>query len=187
MTNIRRTPSASRSDLEGAAAKFFVQMAQELDRPREFHPVHYDEDIAYRLEMSGQRSRELDEQLVANSFDGQVRHRAQLFASAAGMEFDELGEREQVFAQQLAARAEREQMQLLIHQLKQPHVPYRAEDNLFSRVVTARATDQREEDYTAPRSVSRTSLREAATIYLQRKAKLQLSQSQLDETARPLT
>jgi hypothetical protein len=35
-----------------AAAAFFVQMAKELDRPREFHPVHYGEDLAYRIELS---------------------------------------------------------------------------------------------------------------------------------------
>lgn len=186
MREIRRVPSPTRSDLEQAAAQFFVRMAQELEHPRQFHPIHYDEDVAFQIEASRNRVRELDGQLVANSFDGKVRQRAEEIADAVGTSLPQLTEREQLFTQQLAARAEREQLQLLIHQLTNPHVRYRAEDDLFT-VGRSLAEPAHPAHQSRNQILAKTiTLREAAALFLQRKKDRRLSQSQLDETGRPL-
>jgi integrase len=180
-------PSVSRDDLERAASDFFRSMAAELDQPRHFDPAHFDEEVAFNIESSRARTRELDEQLKTNLFDQAVKVRAEEIVRSTGAELAELSDREQRFSCQLAARAEREQMQLLIHLLQLPHVQYTAEDGLFDTSRRIAPTSLTAAAKIEPQGVSSIVLREAVTIYLGRKVARGLSQSQINEVGRALT
>jgi integrase len=123
--------SPTRADLETAARAFFEQLVADVDQPRSFHLDHSDEEVAWNIEESRARIRALDDQMRANVFDGTVRHKAGELASRCGADIEQLEDRERLFAEQLAARAEREQMEFLVHALIKPASGYLPRDTLF--------------------------------------------------------
>jgi len=76
-------PSLTRADLERAALAFFAELAEETDRPRQFHPIHTDEDIDHQVEESRKRASDLFDQLKSNVFDHRVGFNAREVASRA--------------------------------------------------------------------------------------------------------
>ena len=131
MDQLREMPALSRADLERAATEHFRELTVEVDQPRGFDPEHLDREVDFNVDASRTRTLDLDDQLKSNEFDGLVRRAAGRLAQRLGTTFDQLDGRERLFALQLAARAEREQMQLLIHMLTQPARRYKHVDDLF--------------------------------------------------------
>lgn len=119
----------SRFDLEQAATAFFKELTQELDRPRPFDPEHFDDDVRFNVDCSRERTRELDDQLRSNIFDDAVRSKAaELTSSLPVQDFDPSMK---LYALQLAARAEREQLELHIHLLTKPASRFMHHDQFF--------------------------------------------------------
>lgn len=184
VVKLRSMPSPTRADLQASAATYFAQLAAEIDIPRQFDQDNFTDELRWNIECSRNRISELDVQLARNMFDTKVRSMAAEIARAVGASFGDLDEREQLFASQLAARAEREQMQLLIHQLSSPHRRYASEDALFSTGTTSNYIPAGEHDLRDEQKPI--SLREAVASYLERMRIRNLSQSQVDEVARAL-
>lgn len=178
-------PSPTRSDLEQAAATYFGELASELDQDRNFQSERLDEEVSWNIECSRNRISQLDDQLRANSFEEAVRKRASNLAQAGGWPLADLDEREMLFAFQLAARAEREQMLLLIHMLSNPHRPYVADDQTFGRPIgSGPASSPIQTQRTS--GVAQLTLREAVTDYVKRQSLRNLGKSQIEELERAL-
>jgi integrase len=123
--------SPTRSDLERAAASFFDSLATEVERREGFELDNLAAEVDFNLTESHRRIAELDVQLTANTFDGHVAAAAKnILREAGGTEgSDDAGLA--IVAQRLAARAEREQLRLLIHSLTTPSKRYKHDDALF--------------------------------------------------------
>lgn len=104
----------TRSDLERAAVAFFDELASEVERREGFELNNLTAELDFHLSESRRRISELDDQLSANTFDGPVTSAAQYILREAGFadQPDDTGL--PVIARQLAARAEREQLALLL-------------------------------------------------------------------------
>jgi hypothetical protein len=124
MDRLRQMPTPTRADLEEAASAFCRMLLKKVDQPRDFNEEHFDDDVALNIEASGNRMDELDNQLRANRFDSKVEFSAKRIARKAGGNLLELDPASQLFACQLAARAEREQMRFFVHALTRPSVPF---------------------------------------------------------------
>lgn len=182
MKKIRSSPGVDRSELEAAAAAFFGRWSAELDQPRQFDIEHRDEDVAFSIESSLGRVRDLDQQLIDNVFDQQVATRAREIVEEVGADIDQLSAAEKLFAQKVTARAERELMRRIVHELSMSHRRFIPEDELFLPTSAAPAISER-----LPRALGGMSLREAVARYLQRQRGRRLGQSQVDEISRVLT
>ncbi len=125
-------PSPSRHDLEQSARSFFEGLAREIDGPRKFDTTYFSEELALNIEASNDRIRELDVQLVTNTFDDAVKFKAEIIAGDAGMPLGQLSDEQQLYTQKLAARAEREQLEMLKHLLTKPIQPFLGNDAIFS-------------------------------------------------------
>lgn len=185
IARLRHMPSPSQADLEQAAVAYFDELASVVSLDRRFPMDHLDEEISWNIECSRNRIRELDDQLRANAFDEATQRRASVLTEAGGWSLTDLDDRDTLFALQLAARAEREQMQLLIHVLSNPHRQFVADDPIFHEThgsATARVPSRR------PIAASRPQLtvREAVTDYIRRQTLRKLGKSQIEELSRAL-
>ncbi|MDB5700693.1 MAG: hypothetical protein JWL66_892 [Sphingomonadales bacterium] len=186
MVMLSRMTAPTRADLETAAQLFFEKLAAEINQPRGFDFDHIDEEIALNLEETDHRVRDLDRQLAAQQFYGTVDKRAQDLVSEVGGSWDDLPANERLFALQLSARVEREQLEVFRHSLKHPASRYQPVDP-FLRLASyeqssghaqlARMPDTRGEG---------TTLGEAVRAYLIKKEAKNLSQSNVDEVNRAL-
>jgi hypothetical protein len=113
MTMLSNMTEPTRADLETSAQNFFQMLAEDIDQPRNFPADNFDEHLDWNLEETANRIRELDDQLKANDFDGTVQRRASEILETAGGIWEDRTDRETLFALQLSARAEREQLELL--------------------------------------------------------------------------
>ena len=186
MSRMRETPHLTRADLERAASEYFQAMAEEVDQPRQFDDVHFESELAFNIESSRDRIRELDFQLTTDLFDAAVKIRAADIVLGTGADFAELPEREQRFACQLSARAEREQMEFLVHLLTTPHRRFEPADSLFGRCGVGPAVQPSPLAQVHVENDPGTVLREAVAIFLARKVARGISQSQVDEVGRAL-
>ena len=184
MEDLNRMPAPTREQLEKAAERFFRELAQEIDQPRNFDPDHFDDQIAWNVEESKGRSRALEGQLANNVFDGQVVQRATRLVEVAGESLDALSDHDRLFAFQLAARAEREQMQLLIHLLTRPARVFGPGDGIVRAPSVPPANTPLPVDV-VPVSGGML-LQQVTETYLKRKEARGLSQSQVDEVGRAL-
>lgn len=107
---LRGMSSPTRSDLEAAARAFFSGLADGTDRPRSFPREEANQGIAWNVHLSTERIAELDDQLRANDYDGEVRKLATAMLASLGIPEPDLDSIRGVQAQQLAARAVRQQM-----------------------------------------------------------------------------
>lgn len=178
----------TRHDLERAAAAYFEELAAEQDQPRHFDEEHFDDDVRFNVDCSRERTRELDSQLRSNLFDGHVHGKVADLARLAGIEASEVTGRMELFALQLAARAEREALQLHIHRLTSPAVRFKAADDLFERQApqTTAPAGEPQAARSTPLFASSLTLRAAVEAYLRWKKARELSQSQVDELTRAL-
>lgn len=185
MERLVEVPSLTRADLERAAIAFFAELAEETDQPRHFDGDHFDEDVDLNIDASRKRAGELSDQLKANVFDQRVQIAAEQIASRAGASFDGLTRSQRLVASQLAARAEKVQMDLLAHLLTHPAAPFEPEDRLFST-----ENDPQSRSPTPPRPpierLSGPPLSEVVIRHVHRKKARGLSQSQIDEVTRAL-
>lgn len=175
-------PAPSRFDLEKAARQFFDQLVQELDRPRDFPEDDWDNQIAHQIELSRERIGALDRQLVTRLFDQKIKVRAATLVEEMGNALEGLDEADQNYAMQITARAERESLELLIHQLLKPARIYDVTDHLFRSEVNE-TTSVSATPSTAGTSAA---LQDTIERYLGWLKKKNLSQSRVDETSRVL-
>ncbi|MBB6229532.1 integrase [Polymorphobacter multimanifer] len=131
MEALSNKPAPTRHDLEQAAVEFFDRMAKDVDQPRQLSIDHFDEDIEFNVEESRRRMAEIDQQLVRSEFDGVILRRATELIASVGNEFGELPLDLRRVALQLTARAERAQLDRLIHLLKKPASSFHSTDELF--------------------------------------------------------
>ena len=170
----------TRSDLERAAADYFRRLAEEVDAPRGFDKDNLTAEVALNVEASRDRITDLDDQLSSNDFEGKVRWRADRMVEPLGVSFGDLDERQQLFALQLAARAEREQMQLLMHLLTTPARNFQASDDLFLPAPSSGAPT-----IATPERRDRSPLlTEVTEEYLARKVRARRGRSQITELTR---
>lgn len=177
-----RMTAPSRSDLERAAVAFFDGLATEVEQREGLDLNNLAAEIDFNLAESRRRIGELDAQLSANTFDGTVAAAADSILSAAGKLDDVVSDGLPLFARQLAARAEREQLALLVHKLIAPGKIYSHSDRLF-----ARADRGADGSHVASVAAADTvSLKEASGAYLKRKLQRGLSPTHIDELKRAL-
>jgi integrase len=117
-------PNPTPDDLNSAAQAFFRMLMKVVNQPRGFDPDHFDEEVAISIEASRSRQDELDDQLRNNEFDAKVEYSAGRLARKAGGAWNDLDAASKLYALQLAARAEREQMRYLVHALTTPHLTF---------------------------------------------------------------
>jgi integrase len=179
--------SPSRADLEQAAIQFFGTLADDLHQPRDFDLERIDQEVAFNVEHSRDRVQALDDQLISNVFDASVRHRAAELVRQTGSDFEELSEDLKLFVVQLIARAEREQMEMLIHLLERPAVEYTPGDRLFSQPSVSVLPINRAQTIRARAPAgSGPTLGRAIQLYLAGKEDRGIGNSQIDEISRAL-
>lgn len=181
MEQLKQMATPTREDLERAAVDYFRWLADEVDVPRDLDPEHGDEEIAISNEHSRWVIGELDRQLKTNDFRPNVYARAERLISPLGVAFHDLDPKQQLFALQLAARAEREQTQLLIHLLTAPHRQFEGEDALFARREPESAASPPRRPLQSRRDGL---LTEATAAYLANRKQLGRGASQVSELAR---
>lgn len=178
---LSRMSAPTRSDLERAAVAFFNDLAAQVERREGLNLDNLAAEIDFNLSESRRRIAELDAQLSANAFDEQVVSSAQHILSDAGL-IDEGGDASlPIVARQLAARAEREQLALLVHSLTRPAKTYRAADLLFAAPPPTAVVHA-----PTPPAPDTMPLREVGAAYLMRKARAGLTQTHIDELKRAL-
>lgn len=176
-----RMTAPTRSDLERAAVAFFNDLAAQVEQREGFDLDNLAAEIDFNLSESRRRIAELDAQLSANTFDGPVTAAAQHILHDAG--YADLPDNPALplMARQLAARAEREQLALLVHSLTNPAKAYRNSDDLFGRLHHAPVIN-----VPAPLVSDTIPLSEAGAAYLKRKLRAGLTQNHIDELKRAL-
>ncbi|WP_367279845.1 DUF6538 domain-containing protein [Blastomonas sp.] len=181
---LSKMPNPTRADLENAARRYFGQLAKAVDVPRGFDPDYVDQEVAYNIEMSDDRIRQLDFQLVSNEFDPLVHNEAGLLSEELGSTFAELPAELKGYALKLAARAEREKLQLLKHLLLKPTAPFSGDDLLFSQsqqpTSSVAASPQNQSETAGP------SLADLVREYTRHMHQRQLGLSHVDEVGRVL-
>lgn len=177
---LREMAAPTRADLETAAQAFFRKLMFESDVPRHFDDDHFDDDVVFNVEMSCGRIDALDDQFRSNVFDERVEYAADRIARKAGGVLNQLDDASRLYALQLAAKAEREQMRFLVHALTNPGAQFTA--NGFEAVAT-------ETFKIAKRPASAASMPkmgEAVSAFLARKKLDKVGTSHLQEMARAL-
>ena len=180
--------SPSRHELEAAARQFFAKLARENDRPRNFDPDYLDQDVAFNIETSEDRLKELDAQLILNQFEPWVIKAAASMVTQAGLDFGTFDDRTTFVAAKLAALALREEVRFFIHQLTTPARPFTPENPLFGEQTVApsphvvSSLQFVERAASAPRAVLATTIDE----YLRKTAARGVGESRYNELARPL-
>jgi integrase len=179
---LRAKDRPSRADLEQAARLYFEQLQKRIDVQRPFEDETLGQEIDWNLEETRERVRDLDNQLRTNRFGPGVRANAVEMLQSLSLTIPQLSEDLQRLSMQLAARAEREQMRYLEHQLSVPNSSFDPEDDAFhSRSSAVEGSVGLSE----PQRQSCT-LRENIDQYIRAKERRGLGQSQLDEIGRAL-
>ena len=73
MGEMRLMTTPTRGHLEAAAREFFERLTRELDHPRRFPPGDFVNRVAWNIELSEEHIADLDRQLIANDFGGDLR------------------------------------------------------------------------------------------------------------------
>ena len=132
LSRLRTMDNPSRKDVEFAANLFFNRLKEAVDVPRDFLSLNLDDEIGFNIVESRRRIAQIDEQLLVNTFDGMVAENARQLLSEIQLGLSELDKTLTMLAMQLAAKAEREQMRYLIHQLSEPEKSFRVDDKVFA-------------------------------------------------------
>ena len=177
--SLRRMPNPTADDLKQSASAFFAMLVRDANQPRGFDPEHFDEEVSMNVEASRSRQADLDDQLRDNMFDDKVTYAAGRIARRAGGALDALTPASRLYALQLAAAAEREQMRFLVHSLTTPHLSFEPVFGLDVNVSIERATASR-----AP--AAGPELAWCVEQYLDRKRRQGVQESQVSEVSRSL-
>lgn len=177
-----RMTAPTRSDLERAAVAFFNDLAAQVERREGFDLDNYAAEVDFNLTESRRRIAELDVQLSANTFDSVVVAAAEGVLHAAGFSDETVSDALPTIARRLAARAEREQLALLVHSLTAPGKAYRHGDQLFEQPDRGFSSPGNP----VPAASATIPLREAGATYLKRKVHRDLTQTHIDELKRAL-
>jgi hypothetical protein len=110
----------TRTDIERAAARYFATLRDEIDQPRDWPDEHYHCEIAFNVEMMRKRIAELEDQLRDNRFDRDVEAKARQMLEPLSVSMDALSSQLAILAQQLAAKATRQQIVHFEHVLRTP-------------------------------------------------------------------
>ena len=132
LAKLRMMKEPTRLDVERAAHLYFSSLKSAVDVPRSFALDNLDGEIAYNVEECLRRIVVIDQQLLTNTFDGMVSANAHSLIAEIKVTMDQLGSNLVMLAQQLAAKAEREQMRYLIHQLSEPQKSFCVDDKVFA-------------------------------------------------------
>lgn len=178
---LREMTNPTREDLDAAAQAFFRKLLVEADVPRDFDEDHFDDEVARNIELSRDRIDSLDDQFRSNVFDGRVKYAAGRIARKAGGALDQLDDASRLYALQLAAKAEREQMHFLVHSLTNPGAPFLPSAGLSAEVEPSHAPIAAKVASTGPK------LSEAVDGFLIRRKLDKIGTSQMEEMARALT
>lgn len=129
--HLRSMGNPTRDDIEVAAANFFATLRADVDRPRQWPDNDFDATLALNVEETRRRIEELEDQLRTNVFDGSVDENARQMLVPFSTSLETLGGQLAMFARQLAAKAERQQMRYFEHVLRTPAAPFQVDDALF--------------------------------------------------------
>lgn len=178
---LRRDTGATRSDLDRMAERYFASRIGQIDERR---LNDADGDIAYQLELTRSRIEELDEQLKSNEFDPAVSVIADKLLKALETTREAIAGSEALYAEQAAARAERQQLRYLAHQLTTPTGEFHSDDfRIGPAPSTARANTDVSDDFNLKPMPS---LREAAMQLMARKQAAGRGASHISELKRAL-
>ena len=192
MEAMSQSNAPSRAELERAAAIYFRKLAAEIDQPRHLDADHFDDAIAMNVELSRERIGQIDDQLRANIYDARTGLALGEMLDGVNCRLSDVFVGDQLAAHQLAARAMREQMQLLVHMLTTPAAPFVPSANLFtptplglSKTTLAGLAEVSQVMLGAAEDLAIT-LEKAVTSYRAKNTARGLSQSELDESGRVL-
>lgn len=129
---LRAMSNPTREDIEQAAAFFFARLQSQVDHPRDWADEHFDLELAFNLDETQRRISDLEDQMRVNEFDGGVEGKAGEMLAPLSVSLNTLSSQLALFAKQLAARAERQQMRYLEHMLNAPWNGYQPDDQLFT-------------------------------------------------------
>jgi integrase len=133
MERLRKMTTPTRVDLEAAAVRYFQQIADEQDKPRNFDDDNFDRHVDYEVSQAEAGISLIDVQLVRNDFSGDIELSASALTEIVGVELDQLPDDLKLAAISLAARAIREASRLYIHKLKTPAKRFETYDELFAQ------------------------------------------------------
>ena len=175
----------TRQDFETAAQLYFERLKSEVDQPRSIPHDNWDAHIAEQIEEARKRIEQLDNQLLANQFDGQTSAHAADALKELNLSLSDMGTTLQTIALQLAAKAEREQLRYLEHQLVRPHTSFKPDDELFARSL------ERPPNHSSPvlqlvTLAEGESLADAGADYLRTRQRRGLGASSITEFSRAL-
>ena len=131
LSRLRMMNNPTRKHVELAASLFFNRLVGIVDSPRDFLPENIDDEISFNIGESRRRISEIDEQLVLNKFDWMIEDNTRELLSEVQLKLGQLDSNLAMLALQLAAKAEREQMRYLIHQLSEPEKSFVVDDDIF--------------------------------------------------------
>ena len=120
MEQVRAMPDLTRADLNAAGDAYFAKLARDAMVGERFDASQVDLATPEQVGASQARIAALNDQFRALSFDPTVKLAALKIAKKAGGAFADLPLELQVQALHLAARAQREQMRMLIHSYESP-------------------------------------------------------------------
>lgn len=129
--HLRSMSNPTRDDIEAAAASYFALLQADVDRPRTWPDDNFDATLALNVEETRRRIEELEDQLRTNVFDGLVDENARQMLVPFSTSLEALSGQLAMFARQLAAKAERQQMRYYEHVLHTPAAPFAVDDALF--------------------------------------------------------
>jgi len=121
----------TRHHIEMAAASYFVSLREEIDQPRDWDPYNYDFILDFNIDETRRRIRELNDQLRDNVFSEGVKANARYMLTNLSISLDALDGKLALFAQKMAAKAERQQMRYFEHVLVNPGAHYIPDDPVF--------------------------------------------------------
>lgn len=179
---LRSMPTPTRGQLEAAARRYFSNLQEEIDLRSPVSEEDFEAHLPLNLELTRQAREERETSLQTNSFGKGTELKARELVRWVGGSFDDLDPATRVFALQLIARSERQQMRYLEHVLTVPHLRFEVDDGALSgspNEVPASAERTFE-----PRSGI--NLTQAGEQYLARKKMSGVGKSHVDELARAI-
>lgn len=129
---LRSQAGPSRADLERAAHAFFERLRKQVDVSRDL-PDEDGPELGWNLDQARGRIKQLDYQLKSNQFGDAVGANVLQMLRELSVSVPQLSEELQALSSQLAARAERQQMRYLEHQLTAPFKTFEPDDDVFGR------------------------------------------------------
>lgn len=104
----------------------------DVDQPRNWPAEHFHSELAFNIEETRKRIADIEDQLREKQFDARVQAKAHALMASLPFALGALDSRLVIMAQQLAAKAERQQMRYFEHVLVTPGTQFVADDPLFN-------------------------------------------------------